>query len=153
MNNKVTAIIILEILGKPADYVKETLIKIVEEIRKIKDAKIITSSVAEPMPVEKQDNVFTTFAEIEIEIPLQELMLLIFRYTPSHIEIVTPENLQISSFDLNSFFNQLVVKLHQYDEVARTMMIERQIIAQHVKEGKVKIEKEKPAKKTRKKRK
>lgn len=137
MTEKLNAILVMEILGKPPEYIKETMIKIIEDIGNSKDVKLISKTVAEPKQIEqdgKKQDAYTTFAEIEIETTIQQLMRLIFTYTPSHIDIIKPDTLEIKNFDLNSFFNELIVKMHQYDEIARAMLIEKQIIANKMQE-------------------
>ena len=145
MAEKIKVIFILEILGKPPNYIKEAMEKIIENIGKEKDLKIIQSKIAEPKKVEEEkiegkDEVFTTFSEIEFETSLQKLMLLIFAYMPSHIEILEPEELKIKNFDLNGFFNELARKLHQYDEIANAILIEKEILANKIKSGEIKFE-------------
>ena len=152
MNEKINAVLILEILGKPADYVKKVLADVVKKLGEEKDVKILNKNIAKPKQLEDKD-IFTSFAEIEIQTSLQKLMLLIFFYMPSHIEIIEPENLQIRNSDMNLFLNDLLKKLHQYDEIAKALMLERRAIAQKIKEGKIKIEPKKPEKKSRKKKK
>jgi hypothetical protein len=144
---KINAVLIIEILGKPASYVKETLNDIVGKLGKEKDVKIAWKKIAEPKPLEEDANIFTSFAEVEIETSLQELMLIVFGYMPSHIEIIHPDELKIKNSDLNMFFNELVRKLHQYDELARTMMIEKQILANQLKQQQAAGKKEKKIKK------
>ena len=142
MAEKINVILMLEILGKPADYVKKTLSDIVEKLGKEKNVKLISKRIAEPKPLKEQEvgqELFTTFAEVELQTTLQQLMLLVFGYMPSHIDIIEPENLEIKNSDLNLFFNELTRKLHQYDELARALMIERQILAKQIQEGKIKV--------------
>jgi len=140
MTENVRAILILEILGRPAEHVKEILSKIIEKLGKEKNVRLLNKTIAEPKEIEGQENIFTSFAEVEIETNLQTLMLLIFAYMPSHIDIITPEDLRIKNSDMNLFLNELVRKLHRYDELAKTLMMERQIIAKQIQEGKLKIE-------------
>ncbi len=134
---KIHAILVLEILGRPPEHIKATLVEIVDKMGKEKNVKVINKTIAEPKPVKEEENVFTSFAEIEIETELAQLLSLIFGYMPSHIDIITPENLRIKNFDLNFFLNELVRRLHQYDELAKAMMIERQMIAKQIQEGKI----------------
>ena len=157
MDDKITAILILEILGRPPEHVTKILKEIVDKLGKEKNVSIIKKNLAEPKQIEGKD-IFTSFAELEIETDLSTLMLLTFAYMPSHMEIIEPEDLKIKNSDLNMFFNELSKKLHQYDELAKALMIERRIIAQKiqsgeikVKEGKVKPTKKKVKKKTKKK--
>jgi len=122
---KIKAIMIFEILGKPADYVEESLAKISENLGKERGIKVLNKKVQEARVVEKSD-LFTSFTEIELEIDdLAKLMIIMFNYMPAHIEILSPSELRFKNFDLNSVCNELMVKLHGYDNVAKTLMFER----------------------------
>lgn len=133
------AVLMLEILGRPAEHIKKILSEIIDKLGKEENVKITGTKIAEPKPLEEQ-NLFTSFAEVELETSLQILMALCFTYMPSHVEIISPERLEIKNNELNIFLNELARRLHQYDELAKALMIERQIIAKQVKEGKIKIE-------------
>ena len=150
---KINAVLMLEILGKPKEHVKEVLEGIVDKLGKEEGVILISKNVAEPKKFEGGggEDIFTSFAEVEIETSLQKLMLIIFGYMPSHIDIIVPEELRIRNSDLNLFFNELTRKLHQYDEIARALLIERNILAKQIKEGKIKIEKNRKVKKEKKK--
>lgn len=139
MEENLKAVFILEILGKPAEHVKKILGDIVERLGKEKNVKIFNKNIAEPKAVEKEEGFFTSFAEIEFETNLHTLMLLIYGYMPSHVEVTEPEELKIKNSYLTSFFSELTMKLHQYDEIAKTILLERQTIMKQVQEGKIKI--------------
>ncbi len=147
MAEKIQVILILEILGKPEEYIKNSLTELVEKIGKEENVNLINKSIAEPKKVEGEENWFTTFAEVEIETTLQKLLNLIYSYMPAHIEIIYPENIEIKNFDMNNFLNELARRLHQYDELARRILIEREILAKQIQEGKLKLKKEESAKK------
>jgi len=136
---QIKAILILEIMGKPAEHIQSVLKQIIENLGKEKDVKIISSNMAEPKEIEGK-KIFTSFAEIELEAELNKFMLLLFSYMPAHIEIVEPENLQLRNTELNIFFNELMRKMHQYDEIAKAMLIERENLNNMIKDGKIKVE-------------
>jgi len=138
MTEKVKAIIMLEILGKPADHVVKILKEIVSKISEQKDVEVLGKKIADAKQVEDKD-AFTSFAEVEVETSLEQLIFLVFSFMPSHVEIISPEELKIKSFDLTNLLTELLKKLHQYDEIARTVLIERQILAKQIKEGKIKL--------------
>ena len=149
--SEITAILMLEIMGKPKEFVEAELKKLVDNLGKEKDIEIKEKKLLKAKQVEDKD-LYGCFAEVELETTLDKLMMIIFTYMPSHIEILRPDNLKIKNSDLNVFLNELSRKLHQYDELARTLMIERQIIAKQIQEGRVKImQEDKPKKKTKKK--
>ncbi len=148
--DKIQAIFILEILGKPAEHIKKTLTDIVKKLGEEKDVKVISKSVAEPKPFQVKEKIsqelFTSFAEIEFETNMQKLMLLVYGYMPSHIDIIKPEDLRVKNSDLNLFLNELTRRLHQYDELARAFIINQQVLAKQIQEGKIKVVKEEPEK-------
>lgn len=131
---KIKAILILEILGRPADYVAESLKNIVEKLGKENDVKMVTSRIAETKENEQHKGLFTSFAEIEIETSITKFSDIIFNYMPSHIEIVHPEELKIKNYDLNTLFVELMKRLHQYDEIAKAMIIENQNVKKRLDE-------------------
>src|SRR3989344_8731209 len=142
MLEKIKAILILEILRRPTDFVKQTLLEMIDKLGKEKEVKIISKTIAEPKTIE--EGVFSSFAEVEIETTMQTLMMLIFAYMPSHMDIITPEELRIKNSDLNMFFNELIRKLHQYDEVAKAMIIERETFVRRLKMQGIQNAKETP---------
>ncbi len=125
---KLTAILIIEVLGKPADYIKKALQDILEKLRTEKDVTLTHNLIHEPKELE--NGVFTTFAEIELETNLASLLNIVFSYMPSHIEVISPENLNLKNTALNSFLNEATRKLHQYDELARAMLMEKEVAKQ-----------------------
>jgi hypothetical protein len=139
MDEKITAILMLEILGRPPEHIKATLSEMIDKMGKEKDVKVVNRQIAEAKPVAGQENLFTSFAEIEIETDLRQLILLVLGYLPSHIDIITPENLRLRNADLNMFLNELTRRLHQYDELAKAILIEREILSKQIQEGKIKI--------------
>lgn len=135
----INAIIMLEILGKPAEHITKILTEIVDKLGSEKDVEIINKKIAEPKSVEGKENLFTSFAEIEIQTTIGKLMAICFGYMPSHVEIISPEELKIKNNDLNMVLNELVRRLHQYDELAKGLMIEREILAKKIQAGEIKI--------------
>lgn len=130
--DKIRTVMILEMLGRPADYAKEIMVKVVDAISKEKGVELIKKSISAPKQIENS-NLFSLFAEIELDVEnINQLFGLIFAYMPSHVDIITPENLKVSNSDLNMFANQLVIKLHQYDEIAKTITMERNILKEQL---------------------
>ena len=137
---KVRAILMLEILGKPKEHIKKTLAEIVKKLGEEKDVEIKEKKIAEPKKLEGEEikqELFTSFAEIELETSLNKLVAICFGYMPSHLEIIYPEDLKIKNADLNMMLNELTRRLHQYDELAKGMIIERQILAKKIKDGEI----------------
>jgi hypothetical protein len=133
-NQKIQIAMILETLGKPQEYLKEFLNEISEKISKEKNVKILNKKIAEPKKVPDKEDIFSSFLEIELEVEdLRTLLFLMFQYMPAHIEIISPENLNLKKYDLDVSFNELSRRLHQYDELARIALNERQILINQLK--------------------
>lgn len=132
MEEKINAIMIFEALGKPPEYVKEILNNITLNIEKEKDVVIISKKIAEPKEIE--DNVYSSFSEVEIETKdLLTFLNLIFRYFPSNVEVIEPQQLVLKNFDFNAFLNELITQLHKYDEIAKIALVERNIMIKQLK--------------------
>ena len=131
----ITANFIFEVLGKPAEHLTETLKKIIENFDKEKSAKVIDKKINEPIALKDKPDFFSNFAEVEIEFDnLSHLILLIFKYMPAHIEIISPENLKLSNNNLNEIINELARRLHGYDEIVRIVQAEKRILERKLKD-------------------
>ena len=144
--DKIRALFIFEILGKPADYITKTLGELIDQLGTVKGIEIKTKNVYEPKLLEQENvkDLFTTFAETEIEVDNLNLLFdIILNRLPSHVEIIEPRELSLKNFDLSSALSSLAIKLHKYDEVAKALTIERNILINKLKEA----QGEKPANK------
>jgi hypothetical protein len=146
MDEKIKAMFIFEILGRPPEYVKQSLEEHILDLEKIEGVKILNKKIHEPKELntdklvknkklEKEDSkdLYTSFAEVELT--ANNLILLFsvtFRLLPSHVEIISPDELRLKNFDLNSIISELAIKLHRYDEVAKILTIENQSLRNHV---------------------
>ncbi len=132
---KITANIILEILGRPPEHLIESLEKIIKQLGEEKGVKINSKKINEPKPFEKQEGFFTTFAEIELEVEeMFTLAILMFKYMPAHVEIVSPEKIALVNNDWNTILNELTRRLHGYDEVARVIQNEKILLEKKLRE-------------------
>jgi hypothetical protein len=142
-------IFILEVAGKPPEHLTKTLENIIEKIKKEKGVKLIDKKTHEPSPIKDQENFYTNFTEIELEIENPSILLsIIFRYMPSHVEIVYPESIKFTNDGLGIVLNELTRRLHGYDEIARIIQVEKKILEKKLKS--ILGEKKEPEKKDKK---
>ena len=137
MANKIRAMFIFEILGRPAEHIKTTLSQLVDKLGEFPGIKIDKKKVHEAKPVEQEGvkDLFTTFAEVEIlGDNIEAITNIVFNAMPSHVEIIEPEHIEINNFDLSNFLSSLTIKLHRYDEIAKTITMERNFLAGKLKE-------------------
>jgi len=126
---KISANIIIEILGRPSEHIKNALTELTSKLGNEKGVNIIEKKVHDPILVKDSKDLFTTFAEISVEFDsIANYLGILFSYMPSHIEIVHPENFGIKNTDLNELGNIILQRLHQYDSIAKKLLSEREII-------------------------
>ncbi len=137
---------IIEILGRPANFIVEQLNKVVEKLEEEKGVKVLDKKIHEPKS--REGGLFTTFAEIEAQVDtIQELANVIFKYMPSHIEVIDPQETMLKNFELTDFLNEIIARLHKYDEIAKTLYFENRKLRLLISSIKQKAEKEKEGKK------
>jgi len=82
-----------------------------------------------------QNGLYTTFAEVEVEVEeILYLIRLLFKYMPAHVEIISPEILTLNNNGWNDVLNELMGRLHGYDEIARITKVEKDILEKKLKE-------------------
>jgi hypothetical protein len=142
---KISALMILEIIGKPKDYLVETLENIIKtmgneagliiknknikEPKKMEEQSGVANPTKEGIKIEEHNDFYVSFAEIEVEVDtLMDFFLLMFKYMPAHVEILSPTNFNIPNYYLKDIVNELIRRLHSYDEVARVLQVEKAIL-------------------------
>ncbi len=127
--------IILEILGRPKENVKEALNNLVAKLGSESGIKILEKTLHEPKPVKDSKDLFTAFADILLELDsLNNYFGILFAYMPSHVEIIHPEKIHLSNFDFNDIGNKLVLRLHDYDAITKKAIYEREILLKKLQE-------------------
>jgi len=145
--SKLDVIMIIEILGKPPEYLKKALSELIDKLSKESGVSLINKKIAEPKEVDKENGICSSFAEIEVAVTdISTLMVLIFNYMPSHVEITNPEFLTMRNCDVNMFFNELARRLHQYDEIAKITIMQRNILSKQLQDAQKSLQENKEAK-------
>ncbi len=127
--------LVLEILGRPAEHVKEALNTIVVKLGAEKGVKIINKTYHDPVEVKDSKDLYTSFAEVSLDIDsLANYFSIIFSYMPAHIEMISPERVALTNAELNELANQTVLRLHNYDGIAKKIIFERDILIKRLHE-------------------
>jgi hypothetical protein len=104
---------IIEVLGKPKEYVETSIKDYIEHIKKDHELVILKEDFSE---TKEQDNLWSQFVELELVVKgTSKLIGFCFEYMPSSIDILKPENFALSSAELSSFMNDLQARLHSVD--------------------------------------
>lgn len=132
---KITALMVLEVIGRPPEHLNETLEDLIKKIGDEKGVEIKERKINEPQPMKEEEGFFTNFAEVEVEVEeVLYIAMLMFKYMPAHIEIIYPETITLSNNNWNEIMNELTRRLHGYDEVARIIQIEKNILEKKLRE-------------------
>jgi hypothetical protein len=133
-NKKINAVFILEVIGRPIEYLTETLNNLIKSIGEEKGVKVKESKVNEPVLMKDQTDFYTSFAEVEIEADgMLNIAILMFKYMPAHIEILSPQNISMTNSDWDDVFNELARRLHGYEEITRMIQMEKSILEKKLK--------------------
>lgn len=120
VEQKITAIMIVEVAGRPPEYLTNSLQLHIDKLNHVKGIRLVSSKLSEPAVVESEKDLYTCFAEVEVEVTgLSKLMDLVFDFMPSSIEIIDPMNLELNCQEATMFVNDLAGRLHKYDELAK----------------------------------
>lgn len=129
---KIKAILIVEIAGKPPEHVKESLIGHVENLKNFKRIKLVKYNAHEPKEIENipdAKGIYSSFAEVEIEAEnFISLMDLIFDFMPSSVEILEPASMNFDIQEATMILNRLAGRMHRYDEIAKIASIKSEQI-------------------------
>ncbi|MDP3881612.1 MAG: hypothetical protein Q8Q31_01910 [Nanoarchaeota archaeon] len=132
---KIKVQFILEILGKPPEHITQSLINLIDKMDKEKGIKVVEKSLHDPVPLKDSKELYTAFAEITAELDsVENYFAIIFSYFPANIEVISPKGFSLSLDKLNELGNFLVGRLHEYDNLAKTLVGENTILMNKLRE-------------------
>lgn len=131
---KLKAELILEVLGRPKEHLVETLENLTKQMNEEKGVRVENKTIHEPHQVKDRDDFFSSYAEIEIEVEgTIPLILVMFKYMPSNIEITYPEKISITNQDFSETLSEISRRLHRYEELVRVIEAEKKILENKLK--------------------
>ena len=126
---------IIEVIGKPPKHLTETLDNIIKQIDEEKGVVVKGKKINEPKLMKDHKDFYTSFAEVELEIEeITQLVILMFKYMPAHVEIISPELIALTNNSWSDILSELSRRLHGYDEVARVIQVEKEILEKKLRE-------------------
>lgn len=130
---EIKAQLIMEVLGKPREYVKEVLEDLGKQIGNEAGVSVTTCSIGEPRETKDSKDVYTGFLDIEVECEkIENLMMLCFKYMPAHVELFSPEKINFNNVQINELLNAIIAKLHSYDEITRILSVQKIKLEQEI---------------------
>jgi hypothetical protein len=131
--DKLKANFMVEIIGRPAEHIKEGLNTLVVKMGSEQGVAIIDKEYHNPKKVEKEDNLWSCFANVDVEFDSLEIFFdVCMSYMPSHVEIYEPEKFKFDIGKLNVFSNHLLSRIHNYNAIATRLVSEKDILAKEV---------------------
>jgi len=133
---KIQARIILEILGRPKEHVLSALNSLIERLGRENGVLILEKTVHEPVELKDSKDLYTTFSELTLQIDsIIQYFGVLFAYMPANIEVIYPENITLNNADFNDLSMRLAQRLHDYDAIAKSMIMEKTILENKLKES------------------
>jgi len=134
-SGQIRTMFIFEIMGRPAEYIVQAMDIFIEKLGSIDGVEIVGKKVHAPKAIEDGKGFFTTFAEVEIIVDRLDLLFTVmFHMFPSHVEILEPEELKFSNFELGTIASDLALKLHKYEELTKGLTGEREMLLKRLRE-------------------
>jgi hypothetical protein len=125
--------VIIGIVGKPKEFIEQTLKDYIANIKKHEDYILLNSDFSEARELEEDKTLFSTFSEVELLAKnINALTGFCFDYMPSSIEILAPEKLNISAPYFSQVMNDLQGKLHKLDMALKQASNENEYINKNV---------------------
>ncbi|MEA3248072.1 MAG: hypothetical protein U9Q73_00015 [Nanoarchaeota archaeon] len=161
------AIMIVEMAGRPAEHVKDSLAKHVGVLSEVKDIRVHSIKISEPREIENSSGaegtpsggiMFTCFAEADFETEnFARMSETMFDFMPSSVEIVEPSKVTLDMGEATNLLNNISGRLHRYDEIMKIaggrlqeMGAQLKVAQEALIEKKNKVEKRKVVKKDKK---
>ncbi|MBI2647300.1 hypothetical protein HYW99_02380 [Candidatus Woesearchaeota archaeon] len=117
---------IIEVLGKPKEYVEDALKQYIEHIKEDSELVVLNEEYSE---AKEQGKLWSKFVELDLVVKgIKKLIGFCFEYMPSSIEVIKPEQLIMSSNELSNFFNDLQARLHNVDMVVKQLKAENDFL-------------------------
>lgn len=136
----VTAIMIVEIMGRPPEHLRKSLEEHIGKLDSVKGVEVINKDFSDTKEVEVDEKtpetrgLFTCFCEVEFSVEsLAQLANVMFDFMPASIEVVDPSQITLSPEEATGFMNNLTGRLHRYDDVVK--ILKNQEIAMNQKFG------------------
>lgn len=117
---------IIEVLGKPKEYVEDAIKQYIEHIKEDSELVILNEDYSE---AKEQGKLWSKFVELDLVIKgTKKLISFCFEYMPSSIEVVKPEQLIMTNPELSNFLNDLQARLHNVDMIVKQLKAENDFL-------------------------
>ncbi|MBI2652253.1 hypothetical protein HYX00_02200 [Candidatus Woesearchaeota archaeon] len=117
---------IIEVLGKPKEYVEDAINQYIEHIKEDSELVILNEDYSE---MKEQGKLWGKFVELDLVIKgTKKLISFCFEYMPSSLEVVKPGQLIMTNPELSNFLNDLQARLHNVDMIVKQLKAENDFL-------------------------
>ena len=121
---------IIEVLGKPKEYVEDALKQYIEHIKEDHELVVLNEDYSE---AKEQGKMWSKFVELDLIIKgTKKLISFCFEYMPSSLEVLKPEHLIMTNAEFSNFLNDLQARLHNVDMVVKQQKAENDFLRQNM---------------------
>lgn len=138
MEEKILCRAIVEVVGKPKEYVEKAIKTIIDSAKEIKGLKLEKTDIEEIKSLKDEKllntekkiqglagELFSTFAEIEFTaLNFDVIASFCFDFLPSSIEIIEPEKIEITSQETTKMLTDVLSKIHNADMAVKRLNFE-----------------------------
>ena len=116
---------IVEMAGRPAEHVKDSLAKHISVLNDVNDIEVHSIKISEPREIEKSSEsqgeaMFTCFAEADFETEnFARMSETMFDFMPSSVEIIEPSKVTLDMTEATNLLNNISGRLHRYDDIMK----------------------------------
>ena len=108
MTEKITARFIIQIAGKPVENVQKALEHVLENLKKEKEKFKLLESSIEKAELDEETTLYSGFLDISASFAdIKSILEFILDYTPTSIEIESPELIEMDNHVLTGVLNDM----------------------------------------------
>lgn len=142
--SEINARLIIEAQGKPAEFVSESLKKLTEKMRSIEGVEVYNEKHEPPIEAaiqSDQGKLFSGLVDVGVKVKdFETLTVLVLGFGPSSIIILEPDNLEISSREIQNVMNDLAGVLHNLANTTLDLRVKNYIMGTILKQQQQKKE-------------
>lgn len=122
---------IVEMAGRPAKHLTESLEKHINILNDVKDITVHSIKISKPRKIETSKDqkdvpsseiMFTAFVEADFECnSFARLSETMFDFMPSSVEVIEPGKITMDMNEATDLLNNISGRLHRYDEIAKVI--------------------------------
>ena len=126
---------IIQVLGAPEKHVQETLKKVVDKVKEVKEIQVEKEELFDTQQMEDK-KLWNNFAELELQFKeVGALINFCFDFMPSSVEIIEPAKIDAAREPLTNLLNDLIERLHQYDMLLKNLHAENVMLKKKAEEN------------------